>query len=197
MQKIRLIAWALVAIALGILAAIALGIGRDKNETVASSSIGGPFSLINQKGEAISDKTFLGKPTAIFFGFTHCPEICPTSLSDLTRWLAALGPDGDRLNVVFVTVDPERDTAAVLSDYLKAFDPRITGATGTSQQIAAILTGYRVYARKVPIEGTNDYTMDHSAAIYLMDRQGRFVVPLKYQEDDKTALEKLRRVLSS
>lgn len=196
LRTVRLIAWGLVAVALGVLIALAFGIGRS-GDPVASATIGGPFELVNQRGEPISDRTFTGKPTAYFFGFTHCPDVCPTTLSDMTRWLEKLGAEADNLNVVFVTVDPERDTPDLLSAYLSAFDTRIVGATGTRAQVDAIIKAFRVYARKVPIEGTPDYNMDHSAAIYLMDRNGRFIVPVQYQESDDVALDKLRRALAS
>jgi protein SCO1/2 len=157
-------------------------------------TLGGPFSLTDQDGRTVSARDLRGKPSAIFFGFTFCPEICPTTLTNLTGWMRALGPDADRLNVVFITVDPDRDTPTKLKAYLSAFDPRIRGLTGPDQAIAKVAAEYRVYYRKVPLDG-GGYTMDHSSAIYLMDAKGRFVEPIGYGEPADRALASLRRLI--
>lgn len=157
----------------------------------APSAIGGPFRLVDQNGRTVTERDLKGRPTAMFFGFTSCPEICPTTLAEMTAWLKALGPDADRLQVVFVSLDPERDTPVQLKQYLSSFDPRIMGLTGTPAQVDAAAKAYRVYHRKVPLEG-GGYTVDHSSATYLMDAQGRFVEPLGYGEGRERALEKLR-----
>jgi protein SCO1 len=160
-----------------------------------AAAIGGPFSLTDQDGRAVTERDLLGRPTAIFFGFTFCPEVCPTTLANLSAWLKALGPDGDRLNVVFVTIDPARDTPARLKAYLSAFDPRIRGLTGSDQAIAKVADEYRVYYRKVPLDG-GGYTMDHSSAIYLMDASGRFTGPIAYGAPAGQGLASLRRLLN-
>ena len=157
--------------------------------------IGGPFNLIDMHGRPVNETSLLGKPTAIFFGFTYCPEVCPTTLTDITAWLKALGPDADKLNVVFVSVDPERDTPEQLRLYLSNFDPRIQGFTGTPEAVAKAAKAYRVYYQKVPQEG-GGYTIDHSSAVYLFDAKGQFVAPIAYQSPPDRALGQLRGLLA-
>ncbi|WP_184721974.1 SCO family protein [Caulobacter sp.] len=161
----------------------------------ASIKIGGPFNLIDQDGKPVTEKSLLGKPTAVFFGFTYCPEVCPTTLADLTASLQALGRDADKLNVVLISVDPERDTPQQLKLYLSNFDPHIRGFTGTPDEIAKTAKAYRVYYQKAPQDG-GEYTIDHSSAIYLFDRQGNFVEPIGYQTPPDRALAQLRRLLA-
>lgn len=156
--------------------------------------IGGPFALVDMNGKPVTEKSLLGKPTAIFFGFTYCPEVCPTTLTDITAWLKALGPDADKLNVVFVSVDPERDTPEQLRLYLSNFDPRIQGFTGTPEAVAKAAKAYRVYYQKVPQDG-GGYTIDHSSAVYLFDADGHFVAPIAYQSPPERALGQLRDLL--
>lgn len=137
-----------------------------------SVPIGGPFELVDQDGTKVTDKTFAGKPSVIFFGYTSCPDACPTTLSGLSAWLNAIGPDADKLNVLFISIDPERDTSAHLKEYLSSFDPRIRGLTGTGAQIAAVAKEYRVYYKRIELKD-GGYAMDHTAVIYLMDHAGR------------------------
>jgi protein SCO1/2 len=184
------LAASLLAAALAVVLLTGWPSGPFPNPSVA---IGGPFALVDQNGVAISEKTFLGKPTAYFFGYTHCPEACPTTLMDMTDRLAALGADGDRFNVVFITIDPERDTPKTLKSYLESFDPRIVAATGTPDEIAKTIKEFRAYVRRVG-EGEN-YSFDHSTAVYLMDAKGRLVTLIDYQEPRDSALSKLRRAL--
>jgi protein SCO1 len=158
-----------------------------------SVPIGGPFELVDQDGIKVTDKTFAGKASVIFFGYTSCPDVCPTTLSGLTSWLNAIGPDADKLNVLFISVDPERDTSAHLKEYLSSFDPRIRGLTGTGEQIAAVAKEYRVYYQRIPL-AEGGYAMDHATVIYLMDRAGKFVNPISLQTDDKVAIERLRQL---
>lgn len=157
---------------------------------------GGPFRLTDQTGATLTDADLKGRPFAVFFGFTHCPEICPTTLWEMSQALAALGPDGDRLRVLFVTVDPERDRPEMLREYLQSFDPRITGLTGTPEEVAAVAKSYRVYWRKVPTSD-GDYTMDHSAMVYLMDAEGRFHDIIAYGTPEPERLAALRRLLAA
>jgi protein SCO1/2 len=154
------------------------------------SAIGGPFALIDQDGRAVTEATFKGQATLIFFGYTHCPDVCPTTLFELTQLMKQLGPEA-KIRALFVTVDPERDTPQLLKDYLSSFDKRISGLTGERAAIDAMLKTYRVYARKVPLEG-EAYSMDHSSIIYLMDKEMRFVnaVPL---QDEAKALREIQR----
>lgn len=153
--------------------------------------IGGPFQLVDQDGRTVTDRDFSGRPTAIYFGFTYCPDLCPTTLAALTGWLKALGPDADRLNLAFVTIDPERDTPKQLKAYLSSFDHRIRGLTGSPAQVAQIAREFHVYVAKVPLPG-GGYTMDHSSAIYLMDAKGRFRGVITYEASATQALEELR-----
>src|ERR1700719_4603363 len=139
------------------------------------AAIGGPFKLIDQNGKAVSDQDLKGHPFLVFFGFTHCPDVCPTTLFDVSEMLRALGPDADRTRALFITVDPERDTPAVMKDYLSSFDPHLSGLTGDAAAVAAAAKAYRVYYKKVPLD--DGYTMDHTAIVYLMDKDGRFVAP--------------------
>jgi protein SCO1/2 len=158
------------------------------------SAIGGPFKLIDQDGKPITDQDFKGRPLLVFFGYTHCPDICPTTLFEMSEVLRVLGKDADRVNALFITVDPERDTAAVMKDYLSSFDPHLRGATGDQKAIDAVEKDYRVYAKKVPTKD-GDYSMDHTALVYLMDKQGRFVAPFKLDRKPEAAAADLRRYL--
>jgi protein SCO1/2 len=158
------------------------------------SSIGGPFKLIDQDGKLITDQDFKGRPFLVFFGYTHCPDICPTTLFDISEVLRAMGKDADRVNALFVTVDPERDTAAAMKDYLSSFDPHLRGATGDRKAIDTAEKEYRVYAKKIPTEN-GDYSMDHTALVYLMDKQGRFVAPFNLNRKPEDAAADLRRYL--
>lgn len=158
----------------------------------SNASIGGPFALTDQAGKPVSDNDYRGRPFLIFFGFTHCPDICPTTLFDVSEMMRALGPDADKTGALFVTVDPERDTQAVMKDYLSNFDPHIRGGTGSETAINDIVKAYRVYAKKVPTSG-NDYTMDHTAIVYLMDKNGHFVAPFNLKRAPAEAAADLRR----
>jgi protein SCO1/2 len=157
-----------------------------------SAAIGGPFQLLDQDAKPVSEQDFKGKPLLVFFGFVHCPDICPTTLFEMSEVLRKLGPDADRVNALFITVDPERDTPAVLKDYLSSFEPQIRGLTGDPAAIAAVEKTYRVYARKVPLDG-GDYTMDHSAVMYLMNKEGKFVAPFNLKRPPEAAAADLRR----
>jgi protein SCO1 len=158
------------------------------------SAIGGPFTLTGQDGKPITAQDLKGKPFLVFFGYTHCPDICPTTLFELSEVLHAMGKDADGVNALFVTVDPERDTPAVMKNYLSSFDPHLRGATGTQQQIEAVEKEYRVYAKKVPTKN-GDYSMDHSAVVYLMDKEGHFVAPFKLKRRPAEAADALRKYL--
>lgn len=160
----------------------------------APSAIGGPFQLTDQTGQTVTDKNLLGKPTLIFFGFTHCPDVCPTELFEMSEVLRAMGKDADRVNAYFVSVDPERDTAAAMKDYLSSFDPHLKGLTGDPQAVAKIIAEYRVYAKKVPLKD-GDYTMDHTALVYLMDRDGKFVAPFNLKQSPQQAAADLKHYL--
>ena len=163
-------------------------------EKTRPSSVGGPFELVNQDGKTVTDKDYLGKPLLVFFGFTHCPDICPTTLFEVSEVLNRLGPDAEKVSAIFVTVDPGRDTPEKLKLYLSSFHPRISALSGSEAQIEAIKKAYYVYAKRVPLEG-GGYTMDHTSVVYLMDRQGKFVAPFNLKRDADTAAAELRRRL--
>lgn len=158
------------------------------------STIGGPFRLVDQDGRTITEQDIKGKPALIFFGYTHCPDVCPATLFEVSEILRALGPDAKRVGAYFITVDPERDTAAAMKDYLSSFDPNLRALTGDRQAIDAVEKAYRVYAKKVPTE-KGDYTMDHSAIVYLMDKQTRFVAPFSLKRKPDEAAADLRRYM--
>jgi protein SCO1 len=160
----------------------------------AVAAVGGPFHLEDQNGRPVSDQDMKGRPFLVFFGFTHCPDVCPTTLFDISEVLKRLGQDADRTGALFITVDPERDTPAVLKDYLSNFDPHLRGLTGDMSAVEAALKAYRVYAKKVPLQG-GDYTMDHTAVVYLMDKDGRFVAPFNLKRTPQAAADELRRYL--
>ena len=127
---------------------------------VAVAAVGGPFRLEDQNGKPVSDQDMKGRPFLVFFGYTHCPDICPTTLFEMSEVIRQLGKDADRIGALFITVDPERDTPAALKDYLSSFDPHLRGLTGDPAAVNAAIKAYRVYAKKIPLEG-GDYTMDH------------------------------------
>jgi protein SCO1/2 len=160
--------------------------------TPHSAAIGGPFQLVDQNGKPFTDQDMRGKPYLVFFGFTHCPDICPTTLFEMSQLMRKLGPDADRAGALFITVDSGRDTPAVLKDYLASFDPHLRGLTGDQTAIDQAIKDYRVYAKKVPLQG-GDYTMDHTAIVYLMDKDGQFVAPFDLQRSADAEAAELRR----
>lgn len=167
------------------------------SNTSGSSSIevGGPFgvdfTLINHLGEPITQEAFRGKPSAIFFGFTHCPEICPTTLYEIDNWFASLGDDADKINAYFVTIDPERDTAEILGDYIASVSDEVIGITGDPEAVREMARGYSVFFKRIELDD-GDYTMDHTASIFLLDSQGRFRKTISYGEAAETAIGKLK-----
>ncbi len=194
MKQVRIFLWLLVAlVALGYGYLHFFGSDRHWTEQVGVR-IGGSFDLVDQNGNQITDKDILGKPHAMFFGFTHCPEICPTTLFEASGWLKALGDDGDRLGIYFISVDPERDTPEILKDYMSAFDPRITAITGSAEKIAGMIADYKVYAKKVPLDD-GDYTMDHTATVFLFNADGTFAKTIAWAENPETVMEKLENLI--
>jgi protein SCO1 len=160
----------------------------------ALAAVGGPFQLEDQTGKPFTDQDMKGRPFLVFFGYTHCPDICPTTLFDMSQVMQKLGKDADRVGALFITVDPERDTPATLKDYLSSFDPHLRGLTGDPAAVNAAIKAYRVYAKKIPLEN-GDYTMDHTAVVYLMDKDGHFVAPFNLKQTPEAAAEQLRRYL--
>lgn len=171
---------------LALIVAIALGGYLDSrrpnmsrqiaNLVVSPVKIGGPFTLVEHTGQTVSDTDFHGKYLIVYFGYTYCPDVCPTALQVIANALDALGPDATAVQPLFITVDPQRDTVAVLADYVAAFHPRLIGLTGTAEQVAEVEKAYRVYAAKAPTAQEDEpYLMDHSTFTYLMGPDGRYL----------------------
>jgi protein SCO1/2 len=168
--------------------------GKSPAPIAMPSAVGGAFKLVDQNAKPITDQDLKGHPFLVFFGFTHCPDVCPTTLFEVSEILRALGPEGKDARALFVTVDPERDTPEKLKDYLSSFDPRIIGVTGDEAAIVATERAYRVYAKKVPTDG-GGYTMDHTAIVYLMNKDGKFVSPFNIKRPPDVAAADLRKYL--
>ncbi len=187
----RLFAAAVLAIAAA-LAALAL-VGRKVQRTAATDIGHGAYSLAFADGSAFTEATLTGAPSAVFFGYTHCPDVCPTTLGDLSTWLGDLGTEGQSLRVFFVTVDPERDLPAQIEDYV-SWLPGAHGISGSRAETDRAIRAFRIFARKVP-GSDGSYTYDHSSGIELFDRNGQFVQQIHYQEADASAEAKLRELL--
>lgn len=182
------------AVSLAVGLALTLWLVGGSRTLSTASAIGGPFQLVDQDGKAVTDKSLPGKPTLIFFGFTHCPDVCPTALFEISEILRVMGKDASRVNAYFVSVDPDRDTPAIMKDYIASFDPNLKALTGSPEAVAKIVSAYRVYVKKVPLKD-GDYTMDHTALIYLMDRDGHFVAPFNIKRRPEEAAADLKRYL--
>ena len=179
---------------------LGLGAWRTRNRPSAKAalplSIGEMGCLLSvHRGQTVRPADWLGRPAMVFFGFTWCPDVCPTTLSDISGWLEELGADADRLTVALISVDPERDTPDVLAEYVGNFDLRIVGLTGPEAQIARAADDFRVTYRKVPRDD-GDYTMDHTAGVFLFHADGRFASIIDFHEDRRFAVPKIRRTLS-
>ncbi len=195
---LRIALWVAAAVAVAVLLFGVQAANRQATVSNYATLFGGPFTLTDTRGRTVTEADLKGRPYAMFFGFTRCPEVCPTTLSSLTRLHQALGKDADRLRIVFVSVDPGHDTPASLGNYLAVFPipvTGLTGLTGTPEQLAQIQKGYGVYVGKVPLDG-GDYTIDHTASVYLMDAQGRFVTTLGYDDSETDKLNILKRFLA-
>jgi len=161
----------------------------------AGVPIGGPFRLQAADGREVTDADFRGRWMLVYFGYTHCPDACPTALQDMANALDTLGPEAKKkVAVLFITVDPERDTPAVMRDYVTAFDAPITGLSGTPEETAAVAKAYKVYYAKHPKAG-GDYDMDHSSVIYVMDPRGRFVTNFTHETAPDAIAAKLRTLM--
>ncbi|MCV6574800.1 MAG: SCO family protein [Cohaesibacter sp.] len=164
-----------------------------------SVRIGGPFTLTNHLGQQVSEKDYADKPFVIFFGYTYCPDVCPTTLADMIGWVDALGDDVDKLSYLFVTIDPERDNPDAMGEYVGAFFDQLVGLTGTQEQIDAVSKAYRVYAKRVEDEDGDPeaYIMDHTASIYLMKQNNEFMGTISYGEAHESALGKLQKLIAT
>lgn len=180
LRAVRYISWALIAITIGVIGTTLLDWkildrhehARD-NLPQSAMLLGGPFTMVDHTGRTVTEKNFLGRPFVIFFGFTHCPDICPTTLSWLSDLVEKAVPEGDGPRIIFVTVDPERDTVDVLSNYIGSFGSGIVGLTGSLDQVTEMAKAWKVYFKKAPLE-SGGYTMDHTSSIILMDKEGKF-----------------------
>jgi protein SCO1 len=157
--------------------------------------IGGPFALVDHNGREVTDATFRGKYLLIFFGFANCPDVCPLALDRFARVMELLGPDAERVQPLLISVDPERDTPAVLKEYVAAFDPRIVGLTGTPEQVKAAASAYKVYFAKAETDGAAGYAVDHSAFEYLMGPDGENLYVLRSEAEPDRIAELIRREL--
>ena len=205
MQKsIRIFIWGLV-----VLAVLALGFMvihwystelqiQQTQSGQGSVDIGGDFTLTDHTGKQVTAANFDDKPMVIYFGYTFCPDVCPTTLSEMTMWVDELGSDADKLNYLFITVDPERDDQESMARYVDAFFDQLVGLRGTPEQTKAVIKSYRVYAKKVE-EDTADsnYVMDHTASVFLMKKGNVFSGTIAYGEDHDVAVDKLRKLIAS
>jgi protein SCO1/2 len=185
------------SILIGILVLMAAGIGWLTFDWYRShyggEPFGAPFTLTDQNGQPITEAAFRGQPSAVFFGFTHCPEVCPTTLYELAGWLNTLGDEGKNIRAYFVTVDPERDTPEIMKTYITNFSDRIVGITGEPEKVHAMAKSFGIYWKKVET-GDGDYTMDHTASVLLLDSGGDFAGTIAYDESADTAVKKLQNL---
>ncbi len=197
LKTLRLALWGVVALVVGIGLVAMLAPDRSPPSAGAgaySDSIGGPFALTAPDGSRVTDQTLKGKPFAIFFGFTRCPDVCPTTLSRMASLRKQLGPDGDKFAIVFVSVDPGYDSPQDIGRYVELFGTPIIGLTGTDAEVDAAVKTYRAFYQKVPTKG-GDYTIDHTASVYLMDASGKLQSIIAYDETNANALAKLQRLV--
>jgi protein SCO1/2 len=196
MRRIRIAAWtavALLLVAVGVAYVLRPDVANISVSLPLSARIGGPFELTTHEGRRLSSAELEGKPFAVFFGFTHCPDVCPTTLLELTNLIKRLGPDADRMRFLFITVDPERDTPEQLKLYMSNFDPRIVGLTGTPEEIAGVARAYGAFYQKVPTK--NGFTYNHTATVYLMGKDGHRVGTLADKEPEDVRVKKLQRLI--
>jgi protein SCO1/2 len=197
-RQARLIIWALCAVVIVAIGVFFLTSPKPEQapaRMVTSASFGGPFALVNSDGQPFGTDQLKGKPYVLFFGFTHCPDTCPTTLARLVKLRREAGGDG-AFNIVFVTVDPERDGPKEMGTYSKAFGAPIIGLTGSPQQIDQVKKEFGIFSEKVPT-GDGDYTVDHTATVLLFDRDGKFVATIAADEQDQPASDKLERMNSA
>ena len=194
LARLRQMLWVIVGIAA--LAMVALIWRQSERQQPASTSLGtmgGPFTLTGADGKPFASSKLNGRPAAIFFGFTHCPDVCPTTLARLTKLRRQLGQGDEALSIVFISVDPERDTPAEVANYMSLYETPIVGLTGTAAQIEKVKKQFGIFSRKVEQPG-GGYSVDHTASVILLDKNGQFVATLSPEEGDQVALEKLKRI---
>lgn len=195
MRRFRILLWALVGLALVGGAALLLW-PREATppQAIGKVDFGGPFTLVGADGRPFASSRLAGKPYAVFFGFTHCPDVCPTTLARLVRLRRQVGGPGEPFAIVFVTVDPERDGPADVGKYAELFNAPIIGLTGSPAQIAQVKKQFGIFSQKVPDEDGGGYSVDHTASVLLFDRGGKFISTISPEEGDDAALAKLKRI---
>jgi protein SCO1 len=189
--------FALLAIGTAVVAVVVSGLAAllltGSLETPRAALIGGPFALQDGEGKTISDQTLRGRPFLVYFGYTHCPDVCPAELARISDILTQMGDKS--IPALFITVDPQRDTPKTMADYVSSFNARIIGLSGSPQAIEAAEKAYRVFARKGPSQPDGDYSMDHSSIVYLMDKRGAFVEAFNVERPPEEAAKDLERFL--
>ena len=191
------LAVAVLALSAGLLVRVVMeDRGTGSVGIATTASFGAPFTLTDYNGAPITEAAFEGAPSLLFFGFTHCPDVCPTTVYEIEGWFRALGEEGADVNAFFVTVDPERDTVDYLADYLKPQSDRVVGITGDPDAVWDMARAWRVYWKKHPL-GDGDYTMDHFASVYVLNRQGELFDKISYGEDAESAIAKIRAALDT
>jgi protein SCO1/2 len=196
-SRLRRLAVPLLLVVIGLAAlatALYVALAPPSRPVIATAAVGGPFQLVSQDGKPVTERDFLGSPHLVFFGFTHCPDVCPTKLFELSEVFRAMGERGKAMKALFVTVDPERDTPEAMKAYVASFDPRIVGLTGSREAVDNVVRAYRAYAKKVPLKD-GGYTMEHTALVYLMGKDGRFVGSLNLERPPEQAAQELLRQL--
>jgi protein SCO1 len=200
-MRVRLISFIIAGFLIGALAGVGVLLlttpqGEQPVQSSGTALIGGPFLLTGTDGKTVTDRDFRGRYMLIFFGFTHCPDVCPAELQVIAQALDQLGDKAKKVVPIFITVDPERDTSAAMAEYVKSFGPNFVGLTGSLEAIAAAAKAYRVAYSKVENKASpGDYTVDHSALVYLMDPEGRYVTHFAYGTSVQEIAEKLGRLL--
>lgn len=196
MKKVRIVLWLAVVALASVIGWLTLEMSAKRDEMV-EGPFGVPFELTDHNGNTITEQAFREKPNLLFFGFTHCPDVCPTTLFEMDGWLKQVDPDGTKFNAFLITVDPERDTPQILKDYVSNVNDRVIGITGDPAKMAEMIKGFRVYAKKVPLDEKDpngDYTMDHTASVFLLDSKGRFAGTIAYEESAEVAVTKLKNL---
>ena len=196
MQRLRIVLWVLVVLALAAFAFLMLRPVQEtptRQQPLAISSIGGPFTLTGSDGKPFSSASLAGKPYAIFFGFTHCPDVCPTTLARMVRLRQLLGAGDRPFEILFVSVDPERDGSAEVGKYAELFNSPVTGLTGSPAQIEQVKKQFGIFSRKVP-DSSGGYSVDHTSTVLLFDRKSDFSGTIAPEEKDNAALAKLKRI---
>ena len=195
MPRINPVLFVIALFVAGFAAAYSIRFAPEGSRTEGRALIGGPFTLADTAGKRVTDRDFRGKLMLVFFGYTHCPDVCPTEMQNMADVMEKLGPDAKQVAPVFISVDPVRDTPEALSDYVKNFSPLITGLTGSQEEIASVAKAYRVYFRKAD-GGSEDYTVDHSVFVYLMDREGNYLTHFMFNTPAENMVSVIKKHIS-